>query len=320
MSLVRIIPRLDIKGPNVVKGLCFDGYRVLGHPETFAQTYYREGADELFFQDTVASLYKRNNLLEIIRRTAEKVMIPITVCGGIRTLDDIKTLLRSGADKVAINTAAIANPTLIENAAKMFGSQCIVVSIEAKKRDYDINQRYRNYDGYQDSVFISPKYEKYEAWVDYGRQPTGVDVFEWSKQVADLGAGEIYLSSVDRDGSGEGFDIDLVNEVANNSRIPVIACSGAGKIDHFREVIECGADAVSAASIFHYHYAEKVETDFMSYNEEQLRMGKQIDSGNVEFLKSGYGGFDEIQVEPASINEVKNHLLKSGIEVRDVKL
>ena len=131
MSLVRIIPRLDIKGPNVVKGLCYDGYRVLGHPETFAQTYFKEGADELFFQDTVASLYKRNNLLEIIRKTAEKVQIPITVCGGVRSLDDIKSLLRSGADKVAINTAAISNPSLIEKAAKMFGSQCIVASIEA---------------------------------------------------------------------------------------------------------------------------------------------------------------------------------------------
>lgn len=320
MSLIRIIPRLDIKGPNVVKGLCFDGYRVLGHPETFAQTYYREGADELFFQDTVASLYKRNNLLEIIKRTAEKVMLPITVCGGIRTLEDIKTVLRAGADKVAINTAAIANPTLIKNAARMFGSQCIVASIEAKKRDYDFIQRYKNYNGYQDSAFIYPKYGKYEAWVDYGRQPTGIDVFEWSKQVVDLGAGEIYLSSVDKDGSGQGFDIDLVNEVALNSKVPVIACSGAGKTDHFKDVIDSGADAVSAASIFHYHYAEKVETDFMSYNKEQLRMGKQIDSGNVEFLKSGYGGFGEIQVEPASIEEVKNYLHKSGIEVRNVKL
>ena len=316
MSLVRIIPRLDIKGPNVVKGLCFDGYRVLGHPETFAETYYKEGADELFFQDTVASLYKRNNLLEIVKRTAKKVMIPITVCGGIRTLEDIKTLLRSGADKVAINTAAITNPTLIEDAAKKFGSQCIVVSIEAKERDYDLKQRYKNYDGYQDSPFIYQKYGKYEAWVDYGRQPTGIDVFEWSKQVVDLGAGEIYLSSVDRDGSGRGFDIDLVNEVAQKSKVPVIACSGAGKVEHFKEVIDSGADAVSAASIFHYHYAEKVESEFMSYNKEQLRMGKQIDSGNVEFLKSGYGGFEEIQVVPSSIYEVKNNLSKGGVEIR----
>ena len=316
MNLVRIIPRLDIKGPNVVKGLCFDGYRVLGHPETFAQTYFKEGADELFFQDTVASLYKRNNLLEIIKRTAEKVQIPITVCGGVRSLDDIKSLLRSGADKVAINTAAIANPSLIESAAKRFGSQCIVVSIEAKKRDFDSDQKYKNYEGFENSEFIYPKHGKYEAWVDYGRQPTGIDVFEWSKQVVELGAGEIYLSSVDRDGTGHGFDLELVGEVASNSKVPVICSSGAGEINHFNEVIKNGADAVSAASIFHYNYAEKVESDFMSYNKDQLRMGSQIDSGNIEFLKSGYGGYEQIQVEPSTISNVKNHLYKNGIEVR----
>ena len=321
MNLVRIIPRLDIKGPNVVKGLCFDGYRVLGHPETFAHTYYKAGADELFFQDTVASLYKRNNLLEIVRRTAKKVMLPITVCGGIRTLEDIKTVLRSGADKVAINTAAINNPSLIEDAAKMFGSQCIVASIEAKKRDIGIDQRYHNYDGYQESPFISQKYGKYEAWVDYGRQPTGVDVFEWAKQVVDLGAGEIYLSSVDKDGSGEGFDLELINAVAIGSSVPVIACSGAGKPEHFFEVIaNGGADAVSAASIFHYQYAQAVETEFMSYNKKQLRMGEQIDSGNVEFMRFGYGGFNDIFVKQTTINEVKNYLNEKGIEVRNGKL
>tara|TARA_Y100000590_G_scaffold468563_3_gene651735 strand:+ start:1739 stop:2626 length:888 start_codon:yes stop_codon:yes gene_type:complete len=295
MSLIRIIPRLDIKGPNVVKGLCFDGYRVLGHPETFAEIYYNEGADELFFQDTVASLYKRNNLLKIVSRTAEKVMLPITVCGGIRSLEDIKIVLRSGADKVAINTAAIHNPSLLEQAAKMFGSQCIVASVEAKKNDNG----------------------KYEAWVDYGRQPTGVDVFEWSKQVVELGVGEIYLSSVDRDGSGEGFDVELISQIASNTSVPVIACSGAGEKNHFHDVIKDGfADAVSAASIFHYHYCERVEKEFMSYNKKTLRMGEQIDSGNIEFLKSGYGGFDSIQVEPASIKEIKKYLSQKGIDIR----
>ena len=295
MSLIRIIPRLDIKGPNVVKGLCFDGYRVLGHPETFAELYYNEGADELFFQDTVASLYKRNNLLEIISRTAEKVMLPITVCGGIRSLEDIKIVLRSGADKVAINTAAIQNPTILEESAKMFGSQCIVASIEAK----------RNNNG------------KYEAWVDYGRQPTGVDVFQWSKEVVELGVGEIYLSSVDREGTGEGFDIELINQVASNSSVPVIASSGAGGKHHFNEAINDGcADAVSAASIFHYHYCDRVEEEYMSYNKKELRMGDQIDSGNIEFLKFGYGGFNSLQVEPASIKEIKKYLSLKGLEIR----
>jgi imidazole glycerol-phosphate synthase subunit HisF len=295
MNLIRIIPRLDIKGPNVVKGLCFDGYRVLGHPETFAEKYYETGADELFFQDTVASLYNRNNLLEIVSRTAKKVMIPITVCGGIRNIKDIKTVLRSGADKVAINTAAIANPQIIEDSAKMFGSQCIVASIEAKRKENG----------------------KYEAWVDYGRQPTGVDVFEWSKRVVELGAGEIYLSSVDRDGSGTGFDIELIKEVASLSTVPVIASSGAGKPDHFKDaIIEGCADAVSAASIFHYRYSQAVENEFMSYNKQKLRMGEQIDSGNIEFLKSGYGGLSDLQVDPQSINDIKNFLLQKGVRVR----
>ena len=189
--MIRIIPRLDIKGTNVVKGLCFDGYRVLGRPEVFSEIYYNQGADELFFQDTVASLYNRNNLLEIVSRTAEKVMLPITVCGGIRSINDIKTILRSGADKVAINTAAIDNPFFLEEASKKFGSQCIVASIEAKRKENG----------------------KYEAFVDYGRQPTGLDVFKWSSRVVDLGVGEIYLSSVDKDGTGNGYELELINEI-----------------------------------------------------------------------------------------------------------
>jgi len=295
MSLIRIIPRLDIKGPNVVKGLCFDGYRVLGKPEVFSEIYYNEGADELFFQDTVASLYNRSNLLEIVSRTAEKVMLPITVSGGIRSVNDIKVILRSGADKVAINTAATKNPSLLEEAAKMFGSQCIVVTIEAKRKENG----------------------QYEAYVDYGRQPTGLDVFEWSSRIVDLGVGEIYLSSVDKDGSGEGYEIDLIHEVANRVSVPVIASSGAGEIDHFYKVIKDGnADAVSAASIFHYHYAKPVKSEFMSYDKKQLRMGEQIDSGNIEFLKFGYGGFDDIQMDPKAIYEVKNYLIDKGIKVR----
>ena len=150
---------------------------------------------------------------------------------------------------------------------------------------------------------------QYEAWIDYGRQPTGMDVFEWTNKVIELGVGEIYLSSVDRDGSGLGFDIELIEKVSSISSVPLIASSGAGKVEHFEEVIKKGcADAVSSASIFHYHYAQSVEDEFMSYNEKKLRMGKQIDSGNVEFLKSGYGGLSDIQVTPSSINDVKKYL------------
>ena len=270
----RIIPRLDIKGPNIVKGLCYDGYRVIGRPEKFAELYYKEGADELFFQDAVASLYERNNLLDIVSLTAGKVMIPITVSGGIRSIEDIENALKAGADKVAINTEAIKNPKLLELAARKFGSQCIVLSIEAKKTN-----------------------NKYEAWIDYGRQPTGIDVYKWANQAESYGVGEIYLSSIDKDGTGEGYDIDLINEVSTNANIPVIASSGAGnKDDFFRALKKGNADAVSAASVFHYHYSSIFRNQYNSDSTKILRMGKHIDIGNVEFIRNGYGGFSSIQV------------------------
>jgi len=295
MHSIRVISKLDIKGPNVVKGLCFDGYRVLGVPEKFAEMYYKDGADELFFQDVVASLYQRNNLLEIVKRTAENTFIPLTVAGGIRSIEDVREILRAGADKVAINTAAIENPNLLREASKIFGSQCIVSSIEAKRLDNG----------------------KYEAWVDYGRQPTGVDVLNWAKRVVDLGVGEIFLSSVDKDGTGEGFDLDLIYLVASSVPVPVIACSGAGKKDDFVQAVKTGlADAVSAASMFHYKYAEPVDTLNMSYNEKELRMGEQIDSGNIEFIRDGYGDSSEIFVNPASIGEVKELMRDEEIFVR----
>ena len=293
--MIRIIPRLDIKGPNVVKGLCFDGYRGLGKADRLAELYYKEGADELFFQDAVASLYERNNLLDMISLAAEKVRIPITVAGGMRSIDDVGEVLRAGADKVAINTAATKDPSFIERAAKKFGSQCIVLSIEAKRRTE----------------------KKYEAWVDYGRQPTGIDAFEWAKRGEDLGAGEIYLSSVDQDGSGEGYEIDLIHEVSSKASIPVIASSGAGSLVDFHKVIEEGeADAVSAASAFHYHYFDKFMDDLAGEEGGELRMGKQEDLGNLEFIREGYGGFDAIQVDPFSIKSAKDYLQDKGIKIR----
>ena len=293
--MIRIIPRLDIKGLNVVKGLCFDGYRVLGKADRLAQLYYKEGADELFIQDVVASLYERNNLLDFVSLAAEKVRIPITVAGGIRSVDNIGEVLRAGADKVAINTAAIKDPSLIERAAKKFGSQCIVLSIEAKRRTAN----------------------KYEAWTDYGRQPTGVDVFEWALQAENLGAGEIYLSSVDRDGSGEGYDLELINEVSLKASIPVIASSGAGSLeDVSKAVLQGNAEAVSAASVFHYHYFDKFLEELEDSEEGELRMGRQEDLGNIEFIKEGYGGFNAIQVDPFSVRSAKEELKKRGVAVR----
>ena len=281
MSLVRIIPRLDIKGPNVVKGLCFDGYRVLGHPETFAQTYYREGADELFFQDTVASLYKRNNLLEIVSRTAEKVMLPITVCGGIRTLEDISNALNAGADKIALNTAAIHKPEFISEAAKKFGSSTIIISIEAIKKN-----------------------GVYEVYTDNGREPTNINAIDWAKQVSELGAGEIIITSIDKEGTGKGFDLELTKIISECVPIPVIACGGAGNLNDILEIIKYGkADAVSISSILHYESFLKFKYESEDFNNE----------GNTDFL---FTGNINKNISTSTIYQIKSFLSDNKIESR----
>jgi len=280
MRSFRIIPRLDIKGPNLVKGIHLEGLRVLGKPEDFAYQYYLDGADELLYMDVVASLYGRNNLLEIVRATAEKIFIPLTVGGGVRSIEDIRKLLRAGADKVAINTAAINNPDLIKEAARIFGSQCIVVSIEAKRKESGA----------------------YEAYTDNGREKTGAEVLSWAKRAVDLGAGEILITSIDNEGTGKGFDIELTAKIAESVPVPVIACAGAGCREHFAEVIKEGkADAVCAASIFHYNRLNDIELE-----------SKFKSEGNVEFLKQGRG-FLAGKIRPASIPQVKEFLAGSGI-------
>lgn len=292
-SSTRVIARLDVKGPNLIKGIQFDGYRVLGSPEQMAKKYYQEGIDELFFQDSVASLYQRNSLLETIKRTAQDVFIPMTVAGGLRSIDDIRSVLRAGADKVAINTAAVARPELIREAAQEFGSQCIVASIEVYSHD----------DGF------------HEVWTDYGRQPTGIDAIEWSDQVEKLGAGEIFLTSINREGTGRGYQIDLTRIISERAKIPVVAAGGAGNSKHVIDVIKNGkADAVAIASVFHYHYAP---TDLSSNDaNKSLRLGAEVDTGNFDFIKFGYGNLRSIPVEPTSIREVKSALLKAGTPVR----
>lgn len=261
---IRVIPRLDIKGPNLVKGIHLEGLRVLGKPEDFALRYYNEGADEIIYMDIVASLYGRDNLLGVVRKTAKNIFIPLTAGGGVRTLDDIRDLLRAGADKVAINTAAVKNPDLITKAAKMFGSQCIVVSIEAGKKE----------DG------------SYEAYTDNGREKTGLDVLEWVKQAAELGAGEILITSIDREGTGKGYDTELISKAAKSVSIPVIACGGAGSKEHILEIIKKGrADAVSAGSIFHYSKSNIMEvksflgSEGVVYRENKKR-GKSVSNKN----------------------------------------
>ena len=236
MKTIRIIPRLDIKGPNLVKGIHFEGLRVLGNPNDYAKEYYSLLADELMYVDVVASLYERNSLSNIISETVKEIFIPLTVGGGLRSIEDIRNVLKAGADKVSINTAAIKNPEIIRETSLTFGSSTIVVSIEAIKENSG----------------------KYFAYTDNGREYTGVDVLEWAQQVDDLGAGEIIISSVDKEGTAEGFDLELTKMISESVNIPVIAHGGAGSIKDVIDVIKIGkADAVSLASILHYGIKDK---------------------------------------------------------------
>lgn len=235
MRNIRLIARLDIKGPNLIKGIHLEGLRVIGSPGEHALRYYQQGADELIYMDCVASLYGRNHLGDIIRSAAENIFVPMTVGGGIRSVSDATQILRAGADKLAVNTAAVANPQLITDIARRFGSQCVVLSIEAKQ--------------------VGP--ERWEVYTDNGRERTGLDVIEWVKRGVAMGAGEVLLTSVDREGTRKGFDTALVRAVTATVSVPVIACGGMGKPEDILEVVrEGGADAVAMADILHYKRAE----------------------------------------------------------------
>ncbi|MCA9406488.1 MAG: imidazole glycerol phosphate synthase subunit HisF [Candidatus Omnitrophica bacterium] len=230
MLTKRIIPCLDVKDGRVVKGTNFVNLRDAGDPVEIAENYDRQKADEIVFLDITASHEKRAIILDIVKNTAEKVFMPLTVGGGVNSLEDIRNLLNAGADKTSINTAAVNNPSLVREAADKFGSQCIVVAIDARKAS----------DGW-------------EVYTHGGRTPTGKDAVEWAKEVEALGAGEILLTSMDADGTKDGFDIPLTAAIADAVNIPVIASGGAGKLEDFTEVFQqTGADAALAASVFHY--------------------------------------------------------------------
>jgi cyclase len=230
MTSARLVARLDVKGPNVIKGINLEGLRVVGQPSEMARRYYADGIDELIYMDAVASLYDRNSLFDIISETARGVFIPMTVGGGIRSLDDARNILRAGADKVAVNTAAIRDPALISTIARRFGSQCMVISIEAK--------------------WVG---KHWEAYIENGREPTGLDVIEWATKAVGNGAGEILLTSVDREGTRTGFDVALVKAVTDAVGVPVIASGGMGSVAHLVDVIRHGgANAVAMADVLHY--------------------------------------------------------------------
>ena len=230
MLTKRIIPCLDVKDGQVVKGIHFVGLKEVGDPVSLAKKYYEDGADELVFLDISATIEKRKTMVDVVRRVAKEIFIPFTVGGGISTIEDVRAMLMAGADKVSLNSAAIRNPSLIEEASKRFGNQCIVLAVDAKKRGDNTG---------------------WNVYVEGGRKDTGIDCMEWILKGVSLGAGEILLTSMDADGTKDGFDLDLYRAVSKIVNVPVIASGGCGKLEDFKSVLEV-SDAALAASIFHY--------------------------------------------------------------------
>jgi len=276
---IRIIPRLDIKGPNLVKGVHLEGLRVLGKPSDFAREYYEQGADELVFMDVVASLYGRNSLLDIIERTANEIFIPLVVGGGLRSIPDIRDVLRAGADKVTLNTAAVRRPEFITEASRQFGSSTIVVSIEAMRRG-----------------------DRYEAFTDNGRERTGLDAIDWAVRAAELGAGELLVTSIEREGTGRGYDIELTRAIADRVEVPVVACGGAGKPADVVDAIEAGASAASLASMLHYEFTTR----------NTVNPGEFASDINLQHLQQP--GFAKVQA--TSLADLKGYLAERGLTSR----
>ena len=231
MTKKRLIARIDVKNEYVIKGIQLEGLRKVGNPNDFARKYYEDGIDEIVFMDAVASLYERGNLFHIIEKACKEVFIPITIGGGIRSINDIEMALKSGADKIALNTQAIKDPEMINQISRIYGSQCIVGSIEAKKKG-----------------------NTWEAYVDNGRQETGIDAVEWAVQLEQLGAGELLITSIDLEGTKKGFDIDLAKVIAGKVSIPVIVSGGAGNVTHISNLCEqADISAIAIATLLHYN-------------------------------------------------------------------
>ncbi|MFC3095065.1 imidazole glycerol phosphate synthase subunit HisF [Alteromonas sediminis] len=231
MRKVRIIARIDIKNEFAIKGIQFEGLRKVGNPNELAKRYYEAGIDEIIYMDAVASYYERNSLQDVVASTCENIFVPITVGGGIRTVEDIQQMLLAGADKVAINSQAIKTPDFIQKAAQIYGSQCIVGSVEAKKVAEG----------------------RWEAYIENGREPTGIDVVEWVKKLECLGAGEILLTSVDKDGTKKGCDLELIDSIQKTCSLPLIVAGGVGKLADTRDAAQySGVDAICVASMLHY--------------------------------------------------------------------
>ncbi len=231
MRSIRLIARLDVKSPNLVKGIQLEGLRKIGDPNLFAKKYYDQGIDEIYYEDIVASLYDRNSIIDIIKKTTQDVFVPITVGGGLRSVEDVGEALRAGADKVSINTAAIKNPDLITQVAEKYGSQCMVLSIQAK-----------NHGSF------------WEAYYDNGREHSGLDAIEWAVKGQELGAGELLITSIDKEGMAKGFDIDLISQITSKVSIPSIISGGMGNLRDIDYVVRKGSpDAIAMAHVLHYN-------------------------------------------------------------------
>ena len=282
MKCKRIISKLEIKGPNLVKGVNLEGMRVLGKPEQFSELYYKENIDELHYQDTVASLYGRNSLYELIEKVSKLIFIPLCIGGGIKNLNDIYKLLKVGADKVSINKQALKSPNFIYEASKKFGKANICISIETIKINND-----------------------YYCYYDNGRNFSGIKLIEWIKKINKIGVGEICITFVDKDGTGKGFDIEYLKKIDNLTNIPLIIHAGAGKKKHIYDLLsETNCDGVSISSLFHYHYIHHLKK--ASINEYQ-------EEGNIDYLKNK---IKSTKFETMKINSLKKYLLSKKIDCR----
>lgn len=279
--MIRIIPRLDIKGPNLVKGIHLEGLRVLGDPKDYANFYYQAGADELIFQDVVASLYQRNSLNDIIEKTARDIFIPLTVGGGLRSLNDIKDVLRAGADKVSINTAAIQNPEFIREASLEFGSSTICIALEVNKQSNG----------------------EYLCFTDNGREFTGLNALEWAEKVEALGAGELIITSIDKEGTKKGMDISLIKKIYQSVSIPIIAHGGLGNESHAIDAVKNGAHAICSASALHYNCINELK------NFSELSGSE----GNLEYILNQLNSKSKSSI---TIKGLKEYLNKEGEECR----
>lgn len=285
MKNLRIIPRLDIKGPNLVKGVCLEGLRVLGDPVEFSKLYFDQGADEIFYQDVVASLYERNSLLDLVSEVSKKIFVPLTVGGGIRTIEDIRKVLKSGADKVSINTAATKNLNFIAEAASIFGSSTILVSMEVLKKQNG----------------------KYYLFVDNGREETGLELFNWIDQVQNKGVGEIAITFIEKEGTKTGYDIELIKKIRNKIKVPLLIHGGAGKID----------DLVCA-----YKYCNDIDgfliSSILHYNLLPLTKnfkGSSISEGNINFIEKNK---KITSTEKINLNLIKKRLSEiKGVFIRN---